>query len=48
MDGVRTFIDEKGYLVAEIKDSGISIKEEDIPKLFGSSAIPNSKKDAEN
>jgi signal transduction histidine kinase/CheY-like chemotaxis protein/HPt (histidine-containing phosphotransfer) domain-containing protein len=35
-DGMRTFIDETGYLVAEIKDSGIGIKEEDIPKLFGS------------
>ncbi|MDR2743001.1 MAG: response regulator [Treponema sp.] len=28
--------DETEYLIAEVKDSGIGIKEEDIPKLFGS------------
>jgi signal transduction histidine kinase/DNA-binding response OmpR family regulator len=28
--------DEFGYFVVEVKDTGIGIKEEDIPKLFGS------------
>jgi signal transduction histidine kinase/DNA-binding response OmpR family regulator/HPt (histidine-containing phosphotransfer) domain-containing protein len=32
----RTPFDETEYLVAEVSDSGIGIKEEDIPKLFDS------------